>query len=1267
MQFIKNGPEVPEALIQAHEDGRVVFFCGAGISYPAGLPGFRGLVDQIYDILGTVRTDIENQAYSRGQFDATLDLLERRIPGQRVAVRSALANILKPKLRRKGATETHAALLQLARNREGVVRLVTTNFDCIFQRLMKRVKPTIPSYPAPLLPIPKNSRWDGVVYLHGLLPEVMDESALNRLVLTSGDFGLAYLTERWAARFVSELFRNYIVCFVGYSINDPVLRYMMDALAADRMLGEITPQAYAFGEFEIGQESQQQVEWEAKGVTPILYPVHNSGKDHSALHLTLKEWAEIHRDGALGKESIVTRYAVNPPIASTREDNFVGRILWAISDKSSLPARKFAELNPVPPLDWLYKLSEAQFGHSDLLRFGVIPKGDVDKKLSFSLVNRPTPYTLAARIALVNFGSYSGWDGVMFEVARWLLRHLDDPNLILWLAKNGGQVHRDFAWLITQKIQELDRLHNEDKQEELDRIRANSPKAIPGVLTRTLWRLLLSGRLISRNDNADLYGWFVKLKQDGMTPTLRIELREILTPCVRLTEPFSYDGETRNLEEPKRISDIVRWDIELSVLHPHSALADKRNYAQWNEALPDLLQDFSALLKDVLDLKRELGGADATSDHSYYDQPSISEHPQNKDFHDWTVLIELNRDAWLALSKVSEVRARLAAESWWHTPYPLFKRLALFAATQDAIISPGKALEWILSDNSWWLWSEEVRRELMRLLAYITPVLNTAEQDRLLEAILLGPPREMFKKDIELDRWNQIVDRSIWLRLAKIQHVGRTLPLIAQQKFTEITGLYPQWQVAIDQRDEFPVWMESGIDNDPLRTHFRTPRQRRELVAWIKENPKLDFWQTDDWRQRCSENLSTTTCALISLAHEGEWPSDRWRDALQAWAEDKLLKRSWRRMAPIIIRAPEELILACAHGIGWWLESIAKTFDCHEEHFFNLTQRILNIDPDEEFQTDDPVGRAINNPIGQVTEAVLRWWYRQSPQDGEGLPHNIKTLFTAICNTDIHKFRNGRVLLATHGIALFRVDNEWTSLHLVPLFNWATSELEAQSAWEGFLWAPRLYQPFLGAVKQPFLDTASHYSKLGTHARQYAEFLTFAALETTGDIITNHEFANATRVLPSDGLHNAAQALARAQEGATDKHGEYWRNRLKPYLNKIWPNSRELISPKISECFARVCIGAGEEFSNAVLSLKNWLVPIDHPDYVIHLLHQSSLSSQYPESALTLMDKIIADDLRWPPSHLGDCLQAVAIALPQLQTDTRYQRLVEYLRRLNGR
>jgi hypothetical protein len=136
-------------------------------------------------------------------------------------------------------------------------------------------------------------------------------------VLTSGDFGLAYLTERWAARFVRELFRNYLVCFIGYSINDPVMRYMMDALAADRMQGEFNLQAYALGECKSGQEHAKTIEWTAKGVTPILYQVPDDGLDHSALHDTLRAWAKTYRDGINGKESIVVDYALARPSAST--------------------------------------------------------------------------------------------------------------------------------------------------------------------------------------------------------------------------------------------------------------------------------------------------------------------------------------------------------------------------------------------------------------------------------------------------------------------------------------------------------------------------------------------------------------------------------------------------------------------------------------------------------------------------------------------------------------------------------------------------------------------------------------------------------------------------------------------------------------------------------------------------------------------------------------------------------------------------------------
>jgi NAD-dependent SIR2 family protein deacetylase len=107
MLFVRNGPDIPESLLQAHEEGNVVFFCGAGVSYPAALPDFKGLVDQLYQKLNTTKEIIEQRAFEQDKYDATIDLLERRYSGSRVAVRTVLIDILKPKWPKKDATTTH--------------------------------------------------------------------------------------------------------------------------------------------------------------------------------------------------------------------------------------------------------------------------------------------------------------------------------------------------------------------------------------------------------------------------------------------------------------------------------------------------------------------------------------------------------------------------------------------------------------------------------------------------------------------------------------------------------------------------------------------------------------------------------------------------------------------------------------------------------------------------------------------------------------------------------------------------------------------------------------------------------------------------------------------------------------------------------------------------------------------------------------------------------------------------------------------------------
>jgi hypothetical protein len=1273
VQFITNGPDIPDELLQAHEEGRLVFFCGAGISYPAGLPGFRGLVDEIYRRNGTAPNEIERTALARDQYDATLDLLERRLPGQRPAMRRALTHALKPRLSRKGATDTHAALLRLARDRAGALRLVTTNFDRVFHVAAKRSGQVFHAHAAPMLPIPKNSRWDGLVYLHGLLPEKADDTALNRLVVTSGDFGLAYLTERWASRFVSELFRNYVVCFVGYSINDPVLRYMMDALAADRMLGEDTPLAWALGDYQPGQEARKTVEWQAKGVAPILYPVAAGTHDHSALHQTLRVWADTYRDGVTGKERIVIANALARPSASTPQDDFVGRMMWALSDPSGLPARRFADFNPAPSLDWLLDAFEAdRYGHSDLARFGVPPLQNSDPKLRFSLIHRPAPYQLSPRMRLVDGGAVATqWDDVMFHLARWLLRHLNDPRLVLWIAEHGGQLHERWIRQIEQKLDELARLERDGKTSELDAIRDDAPAAIPGQPMRTLWRLLLSGRVKSPRRDGDLYQWNSRLKREGLTATLRLELRALLSPMVRLSKPFRFVEEPESTDAPTRLGQLVNWELVLEADHAYAALRDSAG-PQLQQALPSLLEDAQLLLRDALDLLRELGDANERNDRSHWDLPSISPHWQNRGFRDWVLLIELVRDAWLVVQTLDSARAARTASAWFDLEYPTFKRLALFAASQRGCIAPEQWVEWLVADGAWWLWAIQTRREVLRLLMLEGSQLTPTLQDRLESAIVAGPPREMYRVDLEPDQWQDLVARSIWLSLAKLGASGVTLRTAGAARFAELSQEHPEWQLAADERDEFSTWM-SGTGDPDYEEHREVevaPRTRSDLVQWlIKPQARGYPFNEDTWRDVCRTRFFHSLLALCDLSRQNVWPLERWREALQVWSEDGMVLRSWRYAAPLVQTMPDTELQGIADAVSWWLKSAAKSIERHEVVLLEISKRVLDLPLDDDSEVNwsggtsarRPVAEAINHPIGRVTQALINLWFKRKPNDGDGLPSEIVSLFTQLCDVRVRRFRHGRVVLASHLIALFRVDRVWTEQRLLPLFDWATDPMEAQAAWEGFLLSPRLYEPLLHAVKAPFLDTASHFDELGEHGRQYAALLTYAALGSLNDF-TVEDWRATIAALPQDGLQESAEALLQALEGAADQREEYWKNRIQPFWQGVWPKSRDLATPDIADLLARMCVAAGGQFPQAFAAVKDWLRPIEHPFSVIHRLNESGHCGRFPGDALLLLDATIGQQA-WLTPEFGQCLDVIASADPKLASDKKYRRLSEQYRR----
>ena len=346
MRFFADGPNIPDELLEARDKGNVVFLCGAGVSIPAGMPNFLGLAMSVVDELGVPQNahlrsllsyweDERFPEAARPPLDQIFNLLQQEYPASEIDYLIARRLKTKPQT----CVSTHRTILRLSRDAEGKPQIVTTNFDLLFQYADRRLAHYVP----PALPdLANGQKLNGLVYLHGRInSRIKRGEARQGFILSSSDFGRAYLAEGWATRFMRDLLDRYIVVLLGYSANDPPVEYLLQGLqASERRRQE---PIYAFDSMS---NENVQAAWNNRGVIALTYP--SEGSDHSALWNTLEAWAERADDPSTWRHGVVELARRGPRKLEKHERGQVASLVRTIDG-----AKLFAEADPPPTGEWL--------------------------------------------------------------------------------------------------------------------------------------------------------------------------------------------------------------------------------------------------------------------------------------------------------------------------------------------------------------------------------------------------------------------------------------------------------------------------------------------------------------------------------------------------------------------------------------------------------------------------------------------------------------------------------------------------------------------------------------------------------------------------------------------------------------------------------------------------------------------------------------------------------------------------------------------------
>lgn len=1164
LRFSADGPLFPAALIDAMLEGDVVFLCGTGVSAPQ-LPTFKQLVDRVFAALGTPMDASEQRAYAENRFEEVLGSLARRMADPTAVVRAASQELAIPD---PPALDQPRTVLRLSRDLNNRVLVVTTNFDTLLEHAMLALEPgadvSAESFAGQALPAPGAAAFGGIIHLHGRLEDQAHSLDATPLVLTSVDYGDAYMRSGWASRFLFDLARCKTIVLLGYSAGDAPVRYFLNVLEADRARFPDLKPVYAFAEYA-GDPADAETPWGTVAVTPIAYSKVNPAtgvEDHSPLWQDLARLAEIIERPAHERERRLTAVLARP--ASDLDDAMLAELRWLASGGA----------NPWP-----------------------VAIQTIEDPRWFSVFQENGLWTA---------------DQAEWVVATWIARRWDDRERFLTAIDWQARLGRPFTKRLEMRLGQAamppiwHKLWRQLCGAQPEKARALDDNAY-GEKAK-----LESGLVLAQDLERA-----VRL----LSPILILHrpFRGMLFDEEEQADAEGPDSPA----EPTRLADVAR--VEFGCDNDHAATELIGALLALDDHARPILELATAALQAALAQMIDLDLLHDDFDDTDYMVPSVEHHGQNEHHGGVMPLVQLIAATFAKVAAVDPAMARRDAARWEDFPGRIGPRLLLHAMRNKAVFTADEAMGFLLGLDESNFWN--IRREIAMLLvdraADADPAITANVERRICDTGKAFYARYEIR-DGQPDWRAAARDNDVWLRLSQLGTAG-ALSEAGAAELAAIKARRPYLNRKVDDQDFFSSYTYGvrQVVGDIAPITAAAPKDRLDIVR--EQADSADIEQQHGWGTYCRTDPKGAYATLVD-ADLNAVNLDLWVTLLSALCfgdettkalRDDLAVDAVARLAGVGADLLPQIAPALVDAFLFGPRTrFADREDWYDRLWDALGEGEIVVGGARDF-----ANAVLNHVVGRFARVLLQE-HEASRAAGDAHLERQRTRLLLIAADQRPAAVYACAMFVQFVAFLTEAIPELVTGLLLPQLGGDGAGVALRTILVTYSSITPLVSRTMPAVILSAVREAP--SDAGGTRSIAAVILRPALAELRGDAepqwgITAANVRDTLREV-SGGVRKAVLDLlfrwVRADELGAE---QAWQVMARPFLEQVWPKERRFIDAANNAYMAELAIGADGQFPAALDLIRHFIAPTPDGRVNIHTIKSMPAVEQFPRQTLDLL------------------------------------------------